>query len=77
MKSVRFCKHFVEKVGGKTKIYIKVYNELVTGQMAFRQCLFKACTCSSLLHWDRKWDRKWGLWAFACARSCTAACNLL
>ena len=43
IKRVHFCKHFVEKVGGKTKIYSKIYKELFTGQGALRHCLFQAC----------------------------------
>ena len=42
IKRIHFCKHFVEKVGVKTKIYSPIYKELVTGQMALRHYLYKA-----------------------------------
>ena len=42
-KSPFFCNNFVEKFGDKTKIYSRIYKELVTSQMALRHSSFKAC----------------------------------
>ena len=53
--------NLLTKLGEGTNIYSNIYHELVTGQMAFRHCLPKACsTTGNRVVGCPSWGTGWG-----------------